>query len=259
MGKGILNSYSDVAFINIVKSSDSYKDCARKLGYKSCTGDVTKLIKQRIDKLNIDTSHFYSSKGEKRNLENVFCENSTAYGTVLRRWYEKGEYTPYVCAICGQKPFWNGKEMSLILDHINGKNRDNRLSNLRWVCPNCNIQLETSNGKNQVRKNRISYYCCDCGQKLKNKKSTRCASCESKRRKKLSIVNENDNTYSFPKSNKLVERNELKQLIRTKSFIDIGKYYGVSDNSIRKWCKTLGLPYRHVDIHNISDEDWENI
>ena len=37
--------------------------------------------------------------------------------------------------------------MSLIIDHINGINNDNRLTNLRWVCPNCNIQLPTSNRK----------------------------------------------------------------------------------------------------------------
>ena len=43
---------------------------------------------------------------------------------------------------------WNGKELVLILDHINGKNRDDRLDNLRWVCPNCNAQLETFGTRN---------------------------------------------------------------------------------------------------------------
>ena len=38
---------------------------------------------------------------------------------------------------------WTGKKMSLILDHINGKHNDNRIDNLRIVCPNCNATLET--------------------------------------------------------------------------------------------------------------------
>ena len=37
----------------------------------------------------------------------------------------------------------------MILDHINGDNKDDRLENLRWVCPNCNYQLDTTNGKNK--------------------------------------------------------------------------------------------------------------
>ena len=259
MSKGILNSYSDIAFVKIVKQSDSYKDCARKLGYKSCTGEIIKLVKQRINSLNVDTSHFYSCNRESRTPETVFCENSTVYGTNLRRWYKKGKYTPYVCAICGQEPFWNGKEMSLILDHINGKNRDNRLSNLRWVCPNCNIQLDTSNGRNQVRKKRTTYYCCDCGIELNNSSSSRCLKCENIRRKNKSVVDEDKNTYAFPNANQLVKREELKELIRYKSFIDVGKHYGVSDNAVRKWCKYLGLPYRASDIKTISDKTWENI
>ena len=42
------------------------------------------------------------------------------------------------------KPIWQGKPLTLILDHINGKNNDDRLENLRWVCPNCNRQLPTT-------------------------------------------------------------------------------------------------------------------
>jgi len=67
----------------------------------------------------------------------------------LRNWYKKGNYTKYECSICGQEPFWNGKELTLILDHINGVHTDDRLENLRWVCPNCNYQLDTTNGKNK--------------------------------------------------------------------------------------------------------------
>lgn len=39
----------------------------------------------------------------------------------------------------------------MILDHINGKNKDDRLENLRWVCPNCNQQLDTTGFRNPNR------------------------------------------------------------------------------------------------------------
>ena len=52
-------------------------------------------------------------------------------------------------------------------------------------------------------------------------------------------------------------REVLKELIQTKTFVDIGKMYGVSDNAIRKWCKNENLPYRLRDIKLI--EDWDNI
>lgn len=52
-------------------------------------------------------------------------------------------------------------------------------------------------------------------------------------------------------------KNELKKLLKTHSFIDIGKMFGVSDNSIRKWCKDMNLPYRMKDIKKYSEQEWE--
>ena len=54
-------------------------------------------------------------------------------------------------------------------------------------------------------------------------------------------------------------REELKDLIRTKSFLEIAKIYQVSDNAIRKWCDAENLPRKKSDIKNISDQDWKNI
>ena len=76
---------------------------------------------------------------------------STINQKTLRRWYKKGNYTEYKCSICGLLPVWQNKELTLILDHINGLNNDDRLENLRWVCPNCNMQLPTTNGKNIIQ------------------------------------------------------------------------------------------------------------
>lgn len=86
------------------------------------------------------------------------------------------------------------------------------------------------------------HFCIDCGEELKTK-STRCKKCSYKNQRKVARPN----------------RNELKQLIRSMSFVSIGKQFGVSDSSIRKWCKTEKLPYKSSEIKKYSDEEWEII
>ena len=50
--------------------------------------------------------------------------------------------------MCETLPTWKGEKLILVLDHINGINNDNRLKNLRFVCPNCESQLPTYKSKN---------------------------------------------------------------------------------------------------------------
>lgn len=53
------------------------------------------------------------------------------------------------CAVCSCPPTWREEPLVLVLDHINGKNTDNRLENLRLLCPNCNSQQSTFLGRNK--------------------------------------------------------------------------------------------------------------
>ena len=145
----LIDQYSKEELQQIVSQSTSLKEVIDKLGYATHSGSNNRTVKSRIEKYNIDISHFTSVVNPiKRTEENVFIKNSTASQATLRRWFLKGKYVPYICSICGQKPIWQEKELTLILDHINGENHDDRLENLRWVCPNCNQQLDTTNGKN---------------------------------------------------------------------------------------------------------------
>jgi hypothetical protein len=238
-----MNNHTDEEFRNIISNSFTYNECLKQLGYTSKSGTSYGLLKKKIEDMQIDISHFRSPQPTTRSRENIFIENSTCNQSTLRRWFLK-EDIEYKCSICGQEPFWNGKELTLILDHINGYNHDNRLCNLRWVCPNCNYQLETTNGKNINHGDHSKNYCIDCGAPVSNK-STRCISCNNK----LHVINEN-NTIS---------RDELKALIRENSFMTIGKMFSVTDNAIRKWCKKYNLPYKSSDIKKYTDEEWTAI
>lgn len=79
--------------------------------------------------------------------------------------------------------------------------------------------------------------------------------------KEISHLSKEEKLYSSL-NQRTVERpnrNELKKLIRTKSFLEIGRMYGVSDNSIRKWCDFENLPRKKNEIKSYSDEEWEKI
>lgn len=237
----LIDKYSNEEFEQIVTQSTSLKEVAQKLGYTAFSGDLSSRIKQKIEKLQISIEHFNSVVTPiKRTVENIFIENSTADQRTLRKWYFNGKYTPYYCSICGQLPEWQGKELTLILDHINGINNDDRLENLRWVCPNCNQQLDTTNGKNRKIYTK-KYYCLDCGTEI-SKNATRCKSCAAKLQNRIV-----DNRPL---------REELKEMIRTIPFTQIGKKYNVSDNTIRKWCDGYKLPRTVKEIKTYSNEQW---
>ena len=75
------------------------------------------------------------------------------------------------------------------------------------------------------------------------------------------LVNKNKKVVE-KKENKISkkpDREILKKQIRTLPFLQIGKLYDVSDNAVRKWCKSYDLPSRVSDIKIISDEEWKKI
>jgi predicted nucleic acid-binding Zn ribbon protein len=91
----------------------------------------------------------------KRNDSEIFCENSKVARVVVKRRYLKSNRN--ICSICGQLPEWLNKKLVMVLDHINGIKNDNRLVNLRLLCPNCNSQTATFSGRNVSKlKNRDS-------------------------------------------------------------------------------------------------------
>lgn len=149
----LISKFSDFEFSNLVKTSESISDIATKLGYRSKGGGVTKLIKDRIKELNIDISHFNRyAKGnlteKNKPLEDILVQNSTyTNNTSLKKRLLETQLIEYRCYICGISE-WNNQPLSLQLDHINGNNKDNRIENLRLLCPNCHSQTDTFSGRN---------------------------------------------------------------------------------------------------------------
>lgn len=178
-------TWTDEQFIEAVKNNISIADTIRELGLV-VGGANYKQVHLNVERLELDTSHWkgrghgktcsYLKPGQRRPLEDILVENSPHVSTnnLKTRLYKEGLLTDK-CEICGLGPEWNGQPLVFALDHINGNNRDNRLKNLRLLCPNCDSQQPTFR---RPKTNRFSRFCPDCGERVSYRsKSGYCKDC----------------------------------------------------------------------------------
>ena len=146
-------SWDNSTLSQLVPICYSIRDVLGKLGL-TYNGGNHRTVKTKIQLLGLDTSHFdpykparLRGKVVKIPYEKVLIENSIIDSSSLRNIVFRNKLLDYVCALCGKEPYHNGKELVLPLDHINGDRCDNRLVNLRFLCPNCHTQTPTFGNK----------------------------------------------------------------------------------------------------------------
>jgi hypothetical protein len=154
-----MRKYTDQQFIDAVKNNFSVRNVLKELGVAP-TGGSYKLFYSRVKKLNLTINHF-TGQGHLKNkthnwsvktpIEEVLVEDSTYSNTsFLNKRLIKEGLLEEKCSIpeCGITE-WQGQKISLHLDHINGNNTDNRIKNLRLLCPNCHSLTPTYCGRNK--------------------------------------------------------------------------------------------------------------
>lgn len=139
-----------------VKVSTSVAEVLRVL-HKGQTGANHGAMKRRIQSFNIDTSHFKGQgwmKGMPSNVRKspdeilvVNTKRRKAGYQLTRAMIEIGH--KHQCFECGTGPSYNGKALTLHVDHIDGDWTNNVGENLRFMCPNCYSQTPTFGPKNK--------------------------------------------------------------------------------------------------------------
>lgn len=140
---------------NVISKSKSMREVILSFGLVPNGSGGYRNIKNKIVNLGLEIPKYnYYGEGYKKLKHSddiVFCENSTYPRHKLKERVIKENLIEYKCSFCDNDGNWQGKKLSLHIDHTNGVNNDNRIENLRFLCPNCHSQTETYGGKNNKK------------------------------------------------------------------------------------------------------------
>ena len=139
-----------------VRNSKSIADVCRFLGIKPIGGNY-RIIHKVIDEFNIDTSHFTGQgwnvglkfrPSKPKDLKDILVKGSYFQSFKLKRRLLSEGLKEKKCESCNLTT-WMGLEIPLELHHVNGDNSDNRIENLKLLCPNCHALTDSYRGLNK--------------------------------------------------------------------------------------------------------------
>lgn len=156
--KIIKNNIKDSEIIWACQNNLSLASTLKSFNLNPHWGSNRSWLKSKIQHLKVNTSH-WTGQGHLKNkthdwsqktpLSEILVANSSyTNNNTLKKRIIKELGWKYKCFSCGINS-WMNQKISLHLDHINGINNDNRIENLRLLCPNCHSLTPTYCGKNK--------------------------------------------------------------------------------------------------------------
>lgn len=250
--------FSDEQFIEAVKNSFSIHQTLKTLGLNA-VGAAYLVYHKRIERLQLDTSHFSRKMWNKQippaiPIEDYLTNKRTTNSHSLKKKIIRAKLLEEKCANC-QLTSWLAQKIPLELDHIDGNNKNNQLTNLRLLCPNCHHLTPTHAGKNKkqkaqkIQKDFIENYIKNIKANVSNESleekeiyKTFCPQCFEPKRIKSLLCRKCSNAKPKPKKINWPNRDELQKLVWEQPTIHLAKQLGVSDNAINKKCKLWNIP-----------------
>ena len=243
----IIWKISDIELQKLFNTSNTLQQILSTLGFQAKSGATQKMLKDRAKISSIDLSIFQSNRKShisnissqlskrKKSNQQVFVTNCKLNrNSDIKKRIIKDSLIPYCCEKCSNNGNWNNTKLSLQLDHKNGDPSDNRLQNLRFLCPNCHSQTQTFSGKSH----RLNPLCKICkinqtGRSQSGRLRKICKCCESANKK---IPKQSSRKFNPTKE-------ELYDVLVQNQWnlSETGRFYNVSDNSIKKRCKLFNL------------------
>lgn len=230
-------TFTDKQLIAAVRVAHSYREVLKLL--QLCgTGAGAVVIKRHIVRLGLDVSHFSNRSkllNRSQTLQELLTKGSNISSKSLKTRLIAADLFVEQCFVC-KLTTWQGAAISLHLDHINGDRTDQRIENLRLLCPNCHSQTPTFGARNSKRKKRVAV-CTDCGASV-SAKSKQCIPCYNKWKSSLPAA-----IKLASKITKIMwpDPSEIARLVWELPATQIAKKLGVSDNALGRFCRTRGI------------------